>query len=88
MTPTEILISELSPDPHNARRHEEKSIEAIKNSLQKFGQQKPIVVNLQNIVIAGNGVFVDYRPFKHIPLIPVSKKMPKSNEYGLKLVHL
>lgn len=32
-----------------------KNIEAIKGSLAKFGQQKPIVVNKDNVVVAGNG---------------------------------
>lgn len=49
------LISELSFDPSNARKHSRKNIDAIKGSLAKFGQQKPIVINDKNIVIAGNG---------------------------------
>jgi DNA modification methylase len=50
-----IAIKDLVSDPSNARKHKEKNIEAIKGSLLKFGQQKPIVVNDKNIVIAGNG---------------------------------
>ncbi len=48
-------ISDLVFDPINARKHPTKNIEAIKGSLAKFGQQKPIVINDKNIVIAGNG---------------------------------
>ncbi len=50
-----ILISKLIPDPANVRKHNQKNMEAIKGSLAKFGQQKPIVINAENIVIAGNG---------------------------------
>ena len=50
-----IDISTLVSDPNNARKHDNKNIEAIKGSLAKFGQQKPIVVNHNNIVVAGNG---------------------------------
>lgn len=50
-----VPVSELSPDPSNARKHDEKNLKAIKGSLKKFGQQKPIVVNKKNVVIAGNG---------------------------------
>lgn len=50
-----IEISKLINDPNNARKHDKKNIMAIKGSLTKFGQQKPIVVNAKNIVIAGNG---------------------------------
>jgi hypothetical protein len=50
-----ILISNLVNDPNNARKHDKKNLMAIKGSLAKFGQQKPIVVDHSNIVIAGNG---------------------------------
>lgn len=50
-----IAVTELSFDPSNARKHSEKNIEAIKGSLRKFEQQKPIVVSKDNIVLAGNG---------------------------------
>lgn len=48
-------VSELSEDPANARAHNPKNIEAIKASLKKFGQQKPIVISSKDVVIAGNG---------------------------------
>jgi len=50
-----LAIATLIEDPNNARRHNAKNIMAIKGSLAKFGQQKPIVVNRDNVVIAGNG---------------------------------
>lgn len=50
-----VDISSLKPDRKNARRHSQVNIEAIKNSLKMFGQQKPIVCNKENVVIAGNG---------------------------------
>ena len=50
-----IEISKLIYDPENARKHGEKNLEAIKGSLEKFGQQKPIVISSENIVVAGNG---------------------------------
>lgn len=49
-----VAIDSLIPDPANARRHDQKNLDAIKGSLQKFGQQKNIVVR-NNIVLAGNG---------------------------------
>jgi DNA modification methylase len=50
-----ILLSELSSDPSNARKHGEKNIETIVASLKRFGQQKPIVIDSSNVVRAGNG---------------------------------
>jgi ParB-like chromosome segregation protein Spo0J len=52
---TTIKISELSLDPSNVRKHGRKNLDAIKASLRKFGQQKPIVVDAKGIVLAGNG---------------------------------
>ena len=42
-------------DPANVRKHGEKNLGAIKSSLLRFGQQKPIVVDAKGIVRAGNG---------------------------------
>jgi len=50
-----VPIDTIIPDPTNARKHDQKNIDAIKGSLAKFGLQKPIVVTEDNIVIAGNG---------------------------------
>lgn len=50
-----VNIASLHLDPSNARKHSEKNLSAIKASLAKFGQQKPIVVTTDNVVIAGNG---------------------------------
>jgi site-specific DNA-methyltransferase (adenine-specific) len=49
-----VRLTDLVSDPNNARKHDEKNLEAIKGSLSQFGQRKPIVVQGQ-VVIAGNG---------------------------------
>lgn len=48
-------ITDLVVDPANVRSHNPKNIQAIVASLRQFGQQKPIVVNRDNVVLAGNG---------------------------------
>jgi ParB-like chromosome segregation protein Spo0J len=50
-----VQISSLQFDPDNARKHSDKNIDSIMNSLKRFGQRKPIVVTGSNVVIAGNG---------------------------------
>lgn len=50
-----IPISQLIEDPSNVRTHSDKNINAIKGSLKRFKQQKPIVIDKDNIIIAGNG---------------------------------
>ena len=48
-------IEDLKQDPKNARKHDQRNIKAIKESLEAFGQQKPIVINKSGKVVAGNG---------------------------------
>lgn len=50
-------LSELTPDSKNVRKHNKKNLEAIKYSLQTFSQQKPIVIDDQGKIIAGNGTY-------------------------------
>jgi hypothetical protein len=50
-----VPLKDLKPDPANARKHNAKNIQAIKDSFEKFGQQKPIVALKDGTVIAGNG---------------------------------
>ena len=50
-----IKITDLKPDPQNARTHDDKNLQAIAASLREFGQRKPIVITSQNIIAAGNG---------------------------------
>lgn len=55
LTYERVRIDSLSEDPANVRIHPERNLEAIKASLRKFGQQKPLVVDSRGIVVAGNG---------------------------------
>lgn len=50
-----VPIDSVEFDPFNVREHNERSVASIKASLQRFGQQKPIVVKKDGTVIAGNG---------------------------------
>jgi len=50
-----VDISEVLPDPANVRTHSARNLDAIKASLARFGQQKPLVVDRDGIVRAGNG---------------------------------
>jgi DNA modification methylase len=55
MEVTRRLIVDLLLDPENARKHSQKNLDAIKASLTKFGQRKPIVINQKGVILAGNG---------------------------------
>jgi ParB-like chromosome segregation protein Spo0J len=51
----QLPLNELTPDPNNARTHDETNLKAIEGSLREFGQRKPIVIDQQGVVVAGNG---------------------------------
>mgnify|MGYP006319258651 FL=1 len=56
-----VPVDQLKFDPKNSRKHDTKNIKAIKESLLKFGQQKPIVVMTDGTVIAGNGTLQAFK---------------------------
>lgn len=52
-----VKLSKLKPDKRNARGHNRRNIEAIKESLEEFGQHRPFVVQKSTgKVIVGNGM--------------------------------
>src|ERR1700682_3622251 len=56
LRPLAIPCSSLNPDPDNARLHSEENIEAIMKSLAEFGQDQPLVVQKQGMIVRkGNG---------------------------------
>ena len=55
METKDVRIEKLTADPRNARKHSERNLAAIRASLESFGQQKPIVVSQDGVVVAGNG---------------------------------
>jgi site-specific DNA-methyltransferase (adenine-specific) len=50
-----LQIKDLTPDPNNARQHDDKNLKAIQGSLKEFGQRKPIVITQSGVIVAGNG---------------------------------
>ena len=50
-----VPIDSVLLDPENARVHDARNLEAIKRSLQEFGQRTPIVVDGRGVILKGNG---------------------------------
>jgi len=58
LLPLGTPIDQLKPDPKNARRHGEDNLRAIRASLERFGQRRPVVANRTSGEIeAGHGIF-------------------------------
>jgi DNA modification methylase len=52
-----LPLSALVPDPANVRLHDDRNLDAIRGSLARFGQQKPIVIDSAGVIRAGNGTY-------------------------------
>lgn len=48
-------LADLILDDNNARSHDERDLNAIAESVEQFDQQKPVVIDAEGIVRAGNG---------------------------------
>lgn len=49
-------IEDLKPDAENARRHDSRNIEMIASSLGEVGAARSIVIDEDDVILAGNGV--------------------------------
>lgn len=47
-------ISDLTPDPRNARKHTPRNIETVVHALQEVGAARSIVIDEEGVVLAGN----------------------------------
>jgi hypothetical protein len=51
-----VPLTELNEDPENSRLHGEENLEAIAQSLEEFGQDQPLVVQADGMIVRkGNG---------------------------------
>jgi len=81
-----LPLDELTPDPENARTHPGRNIAAIKRSLARFGQRKPINVRREGMVItAGNGTFEAARQlgWTHIAVVVSDDDRDTARAYGV-----
>jgi ParB-like chromosome segregation protein Spo0J len=80
-----VPLSAISPDPANVRKHSPKNIDAIKASLRRFGQQKPIVVDAKGIVLAGNGTLTAARDlgWKEIQIVRTDLTGTQATAFGI-----
>lgn len=80
-----VPIDSVKLDPANVRRHGEKNLSAIKSSLSRFGQQKPIVVDADGIVRAGNGTWTAAKAlgWKEITVVRTELKGSEATAYAI-----
>jgi DNA modification methylase len=53
----QMSIDALSASPHNARKHSERQVGEIANSMKRIGFTNPILIDERNMILAGEGRF-------------------------------
>jgi hypothetical protein len=77
LRPLAVPVADLTIHPDNARRHSERDIPVLAESLRRYGQRKPIVGKreyrgLSNVIVAGNGTLEAARDRLHWTHIAVT----------------
>lgn len=81
-----VPIADLVPDAANARTHDDKNIEAIVQSLNRFGQRIPIVVQRQGMIVrAGNGRLIAAKRmgWTHLAAVVVDESSVDATAYAI-----
>ena len=81
-----VPIASVKVDPHNARTHSARNLEAIRRSLERFGQREPIVVQKRGkIVRAGNARLEAARSLEwsHVAVVFVDDDDVTATAYGI-----
>jgi len=81
-----VPLDTLNIDPDNARTHGPANIQAIRDSLNRFGQRSPVVVQKQGMVVrAGNGRVEAARElgWEHIAAVVVDESSVDATAFAL-----
>jgi hypothetical protein len=85
-----VDVNTLTPDPANARLHDERNLKSIVDSYRAHGQRKPIVVQVDTqgrlVVRAGNGQLAAARAlgWTHVAAVFVSENDADATAYALR----
>lgn len=52
-----MALSQIKRPERNIRIHSDKQLKEFERSIKQFGQIRPIVVDENNVILAGNGLY-------------------------------
>ncbi len=80
-----VKIDMIHQDPANLRDHGDVNLAAIAASLKQFGQQRPILVGKNGVVVAGNGTLEAAKMLKwnHINVIETNLTGADATAYSI-----
>ena len=69
-----IKINKIIPYKNNAKLHPPEQIKQIKDSIKEFGNNDPIAIDENNIIIEGHGIYIALKElnFKEVEVIRLS----------------
>ena len=78
-----INIEDIKPYENNAKLHPQEQIEQIKKSIQEFGNNDPIAIDEENVIIEGHGRYealrqLNYKEVECIRLSHMSEEQKKA----------
>jgi len=78
-------IEDIKPYPKNAKKHPEKQIKKIADSIKKFGFNQPVVVDMNDIIIVGHGRYIAAQllGMETIPVLPIDLDEESAKAYRL-----
>ncbi len=60
-----VLMTDLKPNPRNARTHSPKQVRQVAASIKKFGFTNPVLVDEHMMILAGHGCVKGAKLRKH-----------------------
>lgn len=78
-------IGEIQPYGKNAKKHPDKQVVQVANSIKEFGFNQPIVVDKDNVIIVGHGRFLaaHFLGLKEVPVLKINLDEEKAKAYRL-----
>ncbi len=78
-------INEIKPYGKNAKKHPDKQVIQVANSIKEFGFNQPIVVDKEGVIIVGHGRFLaaHFLGLKEVPVLTLDVDEEKAKAYRL-----
>jgi DNA modification methylase len=73
-----LSLDQLKPDPGNPKQHGSRQIRQIAKSIQKFGFNAPILIDGNNVILAGHGrvLALQQLAWRRVPVIRIEHLTP------------
>ena len=81
-----VPIDSIRPHPKNYRGHPDAQVDAIRHSLDQFGQYRPVVVSSDGVILAGHGVWLAQKATGATDIDTVRMDFPHTDPRAEKLM--